>query len=280
MKRIITRFYFFAMAVAALASCAKDFPGVQKFSSAVFVHASPATPPINILVDTVFVSTAPLNYLANTGYQGFDPGTRRITFVNQSSTGRSIYADLPNENFEEGKAYSYYLYDTLSGGRARTLRLNDDISAPAAGDVRIRVVHLAPMAGPVDVTLVRGTQFGDLSVGAFVFTPTDSITFSNITYVGNNPDVNALSGFRSAKGSTGISVLTAANFAAVPEANRNNRYFIKVKQAGTQNVLLQNVASGLPSTNTLIAGRAYTVYVSGTVRGVPAGFGVFQNFQF
>lgn len=290
MKTFINKFLFITCAVFLLGSCAKDSLELKDFSSAIFINASPGTPPVSITVDTADVFSngnlsSPLSHTGSTTYQGFEPGSHRITFLNQATSGfRTIFADLLSENFETRKAYTYFMYDTLINNRAKILRLNDEIKAPTAGNVRLRFVHLAKAVGPVDITFIRGTNFIESPSGTTRFiastTAADSVTFSNINYVGDSPDANALSAFREIAGSSGINAFTATVLAVVPQANINNRYLIKVKQAGTQTIIAQNVSSGLPSTNTLLAGRVYTIYLSGSVKGVTTNFNVIQHFQF
>ena len=285
MKTIINKLFLLISAASLLTSCVKDAPERQEFSSAVFINASPGTAPLSITVDTANLLSAGnlsagLVHFGNTAYQGIQPGNRRIMFLNEAAAGRTVFADLPSENFAPGKAYTYFMYDTLINGRAKILRLNDEIAAPPAGNINVRFVHLAKAVGAVDVTLIRGTLYGDQTLNANRFEATDSVTIPNVSYVGDNPDINALSAFRSIRGSSSINAVSATNFAAVPEANRNNRYIIRIKRAGTQTVIAQNVTGSLPNSNTLITGRTYTIYLSGSVKGVATDFRVFQHFQY
>jgi hypothetical protein len=274
---MISKIYITAIAALALGSCGKDMDDPQEFSSAVVIHASPGTPGINVLADTVILNASPITFNQTIGYQGFDPGSRRVTIRNIASTGTTTYADLMNQTFEAGKAYSYFLYDTLINNQAKVLRLEDDLSLPAAGNVKVRFVHLAPEFGPLDVTFVRGTLFTNSSVtpNASVFEATDSVTISNVSPVGANPDTKALSAFREIRGGTGFAAFTGANLGAVPEANRNNRYVIKLKNAGTQTVVATSALTGI----NLTTGKAYTIYATGSVKkGQILRVNVFTNF--
>jgi hypothetical protein len=182
-----------------------------------------------------------LRYLDSSGYLPVPAGThkfdiRRVTYEN---TNTSNYVASFNYTVDKAKAYSFWVYDTTtsSTAAARVLRLKDDLTLPAANMAKVRFLHLAPKTGPVDITFVRTSGT----------TPYDSVTISNVSFVGATPNEDAL-----------------AAFTPIPRA----RYDVKIKTAGTQWPLLatstgQIIAGGANITE----GRIRTYYFTGGAKG-------------
>ena len=246
------------------------------FGSAVFIHASPGTPSFQVFVDSLGpINNTTVAYGSGSGYIGLIPGSRNITLENRATTPKSVYSQLA-ENIEAGKAYSYFLYDTLdSKGLVRTLRLNDVLTLPSSSSAAIRFLNLAPNGGNMDVTLVRGTQYDTSSTSTqkLAFAAIDSITITNQSYVGSTtPDVAALSAFKYAvTGVTGNSIAKGTTLVNIPAFNQNNRYLVKLKVAGTQTLLLSMAT-------TLAPGRIYTVFSRGTARSQALGIFFVQHY--
>jgi len=285
MKKNINIFSTLCFAVF-LISCSKTAfePIGSEISSVSFINASPSQSPLGaqIFVDdslqTNTLSSSIVGYLASTSYLGIKSGTHKISIENRAANPKLVYATL-NPNLEAGKAYSYFMYDTLdTKGQARVLTLTDDLSLPEDGKTKVRFLNLAIDRPSFDVTLVRITAFADTSGRPAVSSVSrevavDSVTFANQLYVGSSPDISNLSKFVSIAGSTGNPVTIQANGVAnVPAANRNNRYIIKLKNPGTQTVVAQTTAVQLN------AGRIYTIIARGNAKGQALGISVITQF--
>jgi Domain of unknown function (DUF4397) len=211
-------------------------------STAQIVHAAPdaATPlpAYDIVVDGLVANgsrriTYGITSLSGGGgnapaYLPLLEGSRNIKISRDSGKTSVIDVTLP---FEKNKAYTIVAYDTLVGGKLKVVRLNDDLTRPASGVTHVRFVHAAPNAPAVDITLLRTAP------------STDSVTLSNKSYLGANPNAEALSAFAPVPGGT---------------------YTLKVKLAGTQ-TLVTSASLG----TTLTAGRIYTFYAIGTAQTRP-----------
>lgn len=246
------------------------------FGSAGFIHASPGTPSFQVFVDTLGpINNTTVAYGGSSGYIGLIPGTRNIALENRTTTPKAVYGQFA-DNIEEGKAYSYVLYDTVdSKGLVKSLRLNDVLTLPSGSNAAIRFLNLAPNGGNMDVTLVRGTQYDTSSTSTqkLAFAAIDSVTITNQGYVGSTvPDAATLSPFKyTVAGVTGNAIAKGTTLAALPAFNQNNRYLIRLKTAGTQ-TLLQSTAV------TLAPGRIYTVFSRGTARGQALAVSVVQHY--
>jgi hypothetical protein len=256
-----------------LLSCNKDkAPAI--FSSAAFIHASPGTPSFQLFIDTLGpVNGSTIAYNANSGYVGLIPGSKAISIENRTPNPKAVYAQFTND-LEMGKAYSYFLYDTLINGTAKVLRLTDELKPPTDPNTLVRFLNLAPNTPAYDVTLVRGTQYDTSSTSAqkLDFVGTDSVTIKNQSFVGDKPNASVLSSFEtSINGSTGNPIAKTPQFANVPAFNKNNRTMIRLKLANTQTVVFQTAV-------TLLPGRIYTIFARGNVKGQALGVSLFQNF--
>jgi hypothetical protein len=240
----------FILISCVLISCGKDNTFSNDFSSAAFINAAPATaasiPSLNVYIDT-FLQTS-VAYGGTTGYLSLNPGTRKLQLKN--SANLVTYVDLGSEGFSTNTASTYVVYDTISVANPtlRVMRLSDTLTLPPAGFIKVRFLHLAPRTGPLDVTFVRTTVV-----------PNDSITFSNLTYAGATPNVQALS-----------------TFTSIPLG----AYTIKLKNAGTQTVIgtsttiasLANLAgaAGLTGIN--------TIYLTGGAAGAGLAFSRMRHY--
>jgi hypothetical protein len=272
LKNIFLPLCIITASVVFITGCKPDeYLPEKDFSSFLVSNATPGSPTVDVLVDGKVVSSARLAYNTTTISQT-GAGTLYIpvlagqhTIALSRDTGKTASIADFTGNFETGKIYSYFMYDTVVSGKAKLLRLTDDLALPAAGMVNVRFLNLAPNAGAVDVTFVRVTSFDDTTTvrpaGVRTYVATDSFTISNKPYAGNNPDADALTRFSSITAPTSAAIVKALGFASVPAGNKNNRYLVKVKAAGTQTVLKQ-----VNDVN-LVAGRIYTLFLRGTAQG-------------
>jgi hypothetical protein len=242
------------------ASCEKEALELTAQSSAAvaFIHAAPtpppaagtATPAVDILIDNLlsngsrrltFGTVSAGGGVGNGGaYMPITPGSRSVKISPDS--GRTNFIDATLQ-FEALKAYTVVAYDTLAASGARTLRavqLTDDLTVPTGTNVHVRFLHLAPLAPAVDITLLRTSP------------STDSVTLTNISYLGATPNATALSAFAPIPGGT---------------------YTIRVKLPGTQTV----VATFALGTN-LSSGRIVTLAATGTARGQALGAMVLRHY--
>ena len=261
MKKIIG----FIIAAIAVSSCMKEADEPEytnNYASVVFINAAPgasAATSGNLFVDNVVQSGSAVAYRSNSGYLSVQPGNRALQFrFNGADSAR--FVDLASENFEAGKSYTYIAYDTLttSDRKLKGIRLTDDLSLPTDKNVsvaKVRFLHLAPRTGPVDVTFLRS----NFPVGAPV---PDSVTVTGKSYIGSNPtqtQIDELSQFN---------ITLPLGFAGT--------YTIKVKAAGTQNVL---ATSGLVAlTTSAINQSIVTVYFTGGAQGQALGISTFRHY--
>ena len=281
-KNLITSICLIICFGFILVSCKPESLKPEGLASFSVTNAAPGSPTVDVLVDGRITSAGRLAYGsttvsvpgATTIYLPIRSGNGNV--VLSKDTGKTASIVEASGNFEQGKSYSYFIYDTLLNGKAKLIRLNDDLSVPSTGNVKVRFLNLAPKAAAFDVTFLRITAYDDTTVvrpgGVRTYESMDSFTISNKPFIGATPDVNALSAFSSIPGSTGAAIVRALGFANVPAANRNNRYIIKVKNAGTQTVVKQ-----LNEVN-LTSGRIFTVYTSGTAMAQPLNLSVVTNY--
>lgn len=245
-------FILFVIGVV-FANCGKENVLSTPVSTATFVNASPGTPSFSIFGDTMILTATNIAFRGNSAglftspYLSFTPGLRNIE-VRSGINNVNKHVIANNQDFTQGAASTYIVYDTLVGpttattGTLRFVRLTDDLSLPTVGLVKARFVHTAINAPAVDVTLLRTSA-----------TPMDSVTLSNRAYIGNSPNAATLSAF--------------ANIPA-------GTYSIRVKLAGTQTLAL------LPApTATLTANQGiYTLFATGTAKGQPLSVGSLRHY--
>lgn len=227
-----------------LISCGKENEFSTDFSTATFINAAPGTASINVLIDTIDQTGNGVAYRSTSGALNVRPGTRNLLLRTANTllpAGNFIkYAGIDGQVFESKKAYTYVSYDVPAPGTnaLKTVRFTDDFTLPTAGTIKIRFLPAGFTAAPVDVTYLR-TSNAQMPV----FTA-DSVTVSNISYLGNNP--------------ADATLAALSIYRELPAGN----YTIKVKNAGTQTVL------GSVSLNTIFAGvnkGIFTVYSAGGV---------------
>lgn len=235
-----------------LSACDKAFEQPEGYSSFAVIHASPvsATSPtdtIHVFVDTAKYTGAGVTYLGSSGYLPVLAGTRNINLRRKNVNSSDLYVNTFPHEFQTAKIYSFFVYDTTTSatGTARVLRLKDDLTLPAAGMAHVRALHLAPRGPAVDITLLRTSV-----------TPNDSITITNRTYVGAQPNEDELSAFT-----------------AVPRGS----YTVKIKLAGTQTVAVSANVALTPGTDVSL-GRIVTLFVTGTAKGRPLAIGSFRHY--
>ncbi|MFL5740905.1 MAG: DUF4397 domain-containing protein [Flavisolibacter sp.] len=244
-KKWITGSFVLVIAGYIMTGCKPETLQPEGLASFAVTNVAPGSPTVDVLVDGKVTSANRLSYGsttisvpgATTIYLPVMAGTRQIKFSTDSGKVNNL-VDVAG-NFEVGKSYTYVILDTPVNGKLKNIRLNDELTLPTSGNVRVRVVHAAPATGTVDVTLLRASG-------------PDSVTLGGLSYVGavSNPDVAALSKFSSAPGGS---------------------YTVKVKQPGTQTVLLQSAL-------TLTAGRIYTIFVRGGAQSQPLSIASSANY--
>ena len=233
-----------------IASCGKANVYTSDFSTAVFINASPGSPILSVYVDTI--SQVTVAFKSTSGYLSVKPGTRNIQLKN--STNLTVNnVNSPSETFATNTAYTYFVYDTITAttNNLKTLRLSDQFTLPAAGSIKVRVLPLAIKQSAVDITFLRTSA-----------TPNDSVTLSNLSYVGASP------------AQATIDALSA--FTTIPAG----AYSVKVKTAGTQTVL---VTGTYTLANLTGSGNTYginTFYLAGTAMGQALSLNVFRNHPY
>ena len=261
MKKI----FVLILASSSLVSCMKEVDEIKvnnDFSSVAFINASPTNTAGatsgNVFVDNFVQSGTAVGYRGTTGYLSVKPGTRQVRYVS-TATDSAKFVDLSAENFESGRAYTYIVYDTLAVGnrKLRSLRLTDDLTLPDSkvSLAKVRFLHLAPNGPAVDITFLRTNN----PVGAPV---ADSVTITNRTYVGANPtqaQLDELSKFN---------IMLPLGFAGT--------YTVKVKAAGTQNLLVP--ATTVALTTNALNQSINTVYLTGSAQGQALGLGFFRHY--
>ncbi|MBD0277978.1 MAG: DUF4397 domain-containing protein [Flavisolibacter sp.] len=237
--------------IGFIAGCGKENKYSNDFSAVAFINASPGSPAINVFVDTMQQTAAGIAYRSNSGYLNVQPGTRAIELSATTNFVTSKHVQSPTEVFEPNTASTYFIYDTTtaSNQQLKTLRLNDDLSVPALGSIKVRFVPLAINAPAVDVTFLRTSAS----------TP-DSVTITNRSYVGANPSAAT------------IQALSA--FTTIPAG----AYTVKLKAAGTQNVLASAPFTLAQLTGTGNQVGIVTFYSAGTAKGQALGVSVFRHY--
>jgi hypothetical protein len=236
MKKIV--YSFVAVIAVGLGACNKDAITLNTDASAsvAVLYATPTGPTVDILVDGILSNgSRRLTYgTASAGGGGGNgavyipvlTGSRNIKISPDS--GKTNLVDATNQ-FDANKAYTLAVYDVLP--TPKSVLIPDDLTVPSGSNVNVRFLHLAPNGPAVDVTLTKGTA--------------DSVTIANKSYIGSTPNAAAI-----------------APFTPVPGAASG--YVMKIKQAGTQNVLL-SVSLGTNMT----PGRIVTFAAIGTAASQP-----------
>jgi hypothetical protein len=176
-------------------------------------------------------------------------GTRSLEIRPANTPSQKLFTSAIT--FDQAQNYSVFIYDTLNTatGQFKLLRLTDNLTPPTdTTQSKVRFLHLAPNAPAVDVTFVRlnGTV------------EADSVTFANQTYVGLGAPNEA----------------TLSNFTNI----RGGLYRVRVKAAGTGNVLATINNSTATNFLNFAQGKGYTVFVSGTAKGQPLALRSVRHF--
>lgn len=184
MKTTLKITFSFLFALTAFTACKKDETDTQILATGIgFVHASPGTGALDIVVDNQRVSSFTFN--EDKGYYAAYPGARLLGVVKKDSTKylKSGYANLLG-----GKNYSVFVIDTLKS--IDLLVVNDDLSVPEADKAKIRFINLIPRSSAVDIeiegqssALFTGKAFKE-NTDFTSIAPNDSYTF-NIKEAGN-----------------------------------------------------------------------------------------------
>lgn len=240
----------FLIIAVMLASCGKTIEYSNDFSTATFINASPGSPALSVLVDSINQTGTALVYRAASNPLNIQTGTRNILLrtSNPLVPGAFLYpVILSSQTFTSNSASTFINYDTLAtSGSFKTIRLSDDLSAAPNGFIKVRYIPVAINAAASDITFLRTSV-----------TVPDSVTISNQSYIGANP--------------TSAQIETLSKFIQLPAGN----YTIKQKMAGTQTVIATATLS------TVFGGTsrgAFTVYSTGGVLSLPLAISTFRHY--
>jgi hypothetical protein len=140
--------------VALMSSCVKSSMNntpPPPVAALMFVQAAPDQAPLDLLLGTVRVNQAPINYGENSPYFNVNPGSFRAAFYTDA-TQQVILLDTVH--FSQNTAYSLFLAN--KPGHTETVLLTDTLNKPAAGNAAIRFVNLSPDAPAVDLAVQGG----------------------------------------------------------------------------------------------------------------------------
>ena len=251
MKKIIS----ILCTAIVLMSCGKTIEYNEgKLSTTMVINASPSAPIFNVLIDDVSQTATSVAYRANTLYLNVKPGTRKLVVRSNNIALPTDYVNIASENFEENKATTYVVYDSLLTPTSplKVIKLTDDLTPTADGFIKVRYLPLAANAPVSDITFLRTSIM-----------PNDSVTISNQSYIGPTPSA--------------ATITALSNFVQLPGGN----YIIKQKIAGTQTVIaITPTPAAAGSFVTSIGGifkGAFTVYSVGAARGLPLAISFLRN---
>jgi Domain of unknown function (DUF4397) len=240
----------FIAAAILLWGCGKENVTSNVVSTAMFINAAPGNTTHNVILDDIGQTGTALVFRAASPYLNVAVGSRKI---NLRSNNLALPVDYANfqENFTDNAASTFVAYDILASptGTLKTVRFNDNLTAPKTGFIKFRLLPLAIGAPAIDVTYLRTSNVMPI--------PADSVTFSNLNYIGTSPNA--------------AQIETLSNFSEIPAGN----YTIKVKLAGTQTVV--SSANFAPT----IAGAPkgiYTFFFTGNLPTVSYALNVARNF--
>ena len=138
-----------------------------------FVHASGASPAVNITVDDAAAANN-LAFGTSAPYQDVEEGSR--TFEVTEAGGAAAAFDTVRTMVEDERV-SFVVVG--AAGALSSLILDDDNAAPAAGMTRLRIVHASPTAGAVDIFVTAPDE--DLSLATPVMTNVANGDFETLT---------------------------------------------------------------------------------------------------
>ncbi len=208
------------------------------------INAVPGAP-LAVFIDTAFQVRIP--YRAASRNLQLIPGPHIISITD--SVRLKTYLALSSIDFAKDETSTLIVYDTLHpvDSTVKAIRLTDDLTLAPPGFVKVRFIHAAPQLAPVDVTFLR--------TGV---TTVDSLTFSMQTFIGNSPNIPALSAFNT-----------------IPIG----AYTLKVKAAGTQDTVMNTLKLSVSN----LAGVAgisgiTTFYLTGNAQGQPLEINRFRHY--
>jgi hypothetical protein len=211
-----------------------------------FVNARPVDQGINFLTYTTQVNSAPVAMNKATPYMDAQFGLVQINIQAAGNTsylasrvfgGAATFSSTGGPNGPIA-GYNHTVFAArASAGNFTTdslILFFDDLSAPAAGMAKFRFVHLTPNLGPVDIAIGSKSIFTNVKYG----------------YAGGA----VLSG-------TGLNAFSIGPFFTIPAASSNAVITstttgspINIKDAKIDNI-------------TFVAGKAYTIFISGNPGG-------------
>jgi hypothetical protein len=144
-----------------------DGSSSRRRARAMFVHASPDAPAVDIFVGARRVARN-VEFPENTSYLSFRPGARRVK-VNVAGTSTTVID--ATVALEPRRNYTVFAANNVAS--IEPLVLQDDLTRPAPGNAHVRFVHLSPNAPAVDVAIAGGpVVFGNKAFKDYTsFTP-------------------------------------------------------------------------------------------------------------
>lgn len=246
--------FFAACLIAAIASCKPDETEVTQETSIANVSLTNASSNnsrvVNFFANGILVSS--VTGVTNGGtvlgtYVGVAPGTGTLSARDTAtSIGNPEYFSQAY-NFEGGKSYAFFLYDTINATTTRMrglLLTTDRITENNVTTADVRFLNLSPLSPAVDAWFVRQTSNGATPTPALV--PKDSVLVSaGAPFVGGLPSIPAtLANF---------TPITASQSANTGSGNLATNYLVRVRLAGSSTLV--GTSAGL----TLLPGKNYTV---------------------
>ena len=241
----------FAAASIVFVGCGKENVTTNTIASAMFINAAPGNTTHNVIIDGISQTGSALVYRAASQYLNIAVGSRKINLRSNNVALPVDYVNLDAQNFADNTASTFVTYDVLAtpSSTLKSVRFSDDLTTPKPGFIKVRYLPLAIGVPTSDVTFLRTSNVLPLLP--------DSVTISNLSYIGNNP--------------TAAQIADLSKFIEIPAGT----YSIRQKVAGTQTLILA------ATLNTSIAGvfrGIYTVYGTGNVPTVPLTLNVARNY--
>lgn len=199
--------------------------------------------PNTLLGYTILTGTTNIGF-----YAGVTPGAANISARDTSLAIGTPEYYAQSFNFEPGKSYAFFLYDTLNASnRFRGFFLPTDRTLePQAATAEVRFLNLSPLSPALDAWFIRQTSNGATPTPALI--PKDSVLVSaGQSFVGSLPTIPATLG-----NFTSVTANQAANSGA---GNLATNYLVRVRLAGSPTVV------GTSAAFTFVPGKNYTVYV-------------------
>jgi hypothetical protein len=242
----------FTVATIGFIGCGKENVTSNTAASAMFINAAPGITTHNVIVDDISQTGTALVYRAASQYLNLAVGSRKINIRSNNVALPVDYVSLSGENFADNTASTFVTYDALATPTSslKSVRFADDLTTPKAGFIKVRYLPLAIGAATSDVTFLRTSNV--------LPTLPDSVTISNLSYIGNSP--------------TAAQIADLSKFIEIPAGT----YTIKQKLAGTQTVLIAPISFS-PAIAGIFRG-IYTFYGTGNIPTVPLTLNVARNY--